>query len=62
MVFFLGDGGGIRGRTVRCGKRRPCSTPGNHGSQGPELCTPDAVLNGSCTLLWGCGFQGVFPG
>ena len=27
------------------------STAGSHGCQGPELCTPDAVLNGSCTLL-----------
>ena len=26
-------------------------TAGSHGSQGPELRTPDAVLNGSCTLL-----------
>ena len=26
-------------------------TPGSHGSQGPEFCTPDAVLTGSCTLL-----------
>ena len=43
--------GGIRGRTVRCAKSRLFSTPGSHGSRGPELCTPDAVLNGSCTLL-----------
>ena len=28
------------------------------GSQGPELCTPDAVLNGSRTLLYGGGLLG----
>ena len=30
---------------------RCATTAGSHGSQGPEVCTPDAVLNGSCTLL-----------
>ena len=39
------------GRTVRCAKSRLFSTPGSHGSQGPEFCTPDAVWNGSCILL-----------
>ena len=35
-----------------CAVRKvPFSTPSSHGSQGPEFCTPDAVLNGSCTLL-----------
>ena len=41
-----------------CAKRRQFSTPGSHGSPGPEFCTPDAVLNGSCTLLLGGGLQG----
>ena len=36
---------------ARCAKRRLFSTPGSHGSQGPGFCTPDAVLNGSRTLL-----------
>ena len=44
----------------RCAKSRLVSTTGSHGSQGPEFCTTDAVLNGSCTLLQG-GFRGV-PG
>eukprot|EP00670_Eutreptiella_braarudii_P020435 CAMPEP_0174354940 /NCGR_PEP_ID=MMETSP0811_2-20130205/22169_1 /TAXON_ID=73025 ORGANISM="Eutreptiella gymnastica-like, Strain CCMP1594" /NCGR_SAMPLE_ID=MMETSP0811_2 /ASSEMBLY_ACC=CAM_ASM_000667 /LENGTH=35 /DNA_ID= /DNA_START= /DNA_END= /DNA_ORIENTATION= len=35
---------------MRCVKSLLFSTAGSHGSQGPELCTPDAVLNGSCTL------------
>ena len=39
-----------RGRTVRCAKSL-FSTTGSPGSQGPEFCTPDAVLNGSCMLL-----------
>ena len=50
------------GRTVRCMKSWPFSTTDSHGicfvwsdachgSQGPEFCTRDAVLNGSCTLL-----------
>ena len=34
-----------RGRTVHYAKSRLCSTTGSHGSQGPEVCTPDAVLN-----------------
>ena len=34
-----------------CAKSPLFSTAGSHGSQGPEFCTPDAVLNGSCTLL-----------
>ena len=34
-----------------CAKSRLFSTTGSHGSQGPEFCTADAVLNGSCTLL-----------
>ena len=45
----------IGGRTVRCARavRKVgwFSTAGSHGSQGPEVCTPDAVVNGSCTLL-----------
>ena len=41
----------LRGCTVHCVKSRLFSTPGSHGSQGPEFCTPGAVLNGSCTLL-----------
>ena len=46
----------------RCAKSRLFSTTASHGSQGPEFGTPDAVLNGSCTLLWVGGFQEVFPG
>ena len=46
---------GLRGCSVRraraCPQRRLFSTAGSHGSQGPELSTPDAVLNGSCTPL-----------
>ena len=42
----------------RCAKSRLFFTNGSHGSQGPEFCTPDAGLNGSCTLLWVGGFQG----
>ena len=45
-----GQGGG-GGRTVRCAKRRLFSTAGSHGSQGPEVCTPEAVLNGSCMFV-----------
>ena len=33
------------GRSVRCAKSRLFSTPGSHGSQDPEFCTPDAVFN-----------------
>ena len=29
----------------RCAKSRLFSTTGRHRSQGPEFCTPDAVLN-----------------
>ena len=43
--------GAHRALCPRCAKRRLFSTAGSHGSQGPELCTPDAVLTGSCTLL-----------
>ena len=43
--------GGRTVRTVRCAKSRLFSTTGTHGSQGPGVCTLDAVLNGSCTLL-----------
>ena len=42
----------------RCAKSRLSSITGSHGSQGPEFCTPDAVLNGSCMLLWVGGVQG----
>ena len=35
----------------RCAKSRLFSTTGSHGSQSPKFCTPDAVLNGSCTSL-----------
>ena len=48
----------LRGRTLCCVKSRLFFTTGSHGSQGPEFCTPDAVLNGSCTLLLVGGFQG----
>ena len=41
----------VWGRTVRRAKSRLFSTTGRHGSQGPEFCTPDAVLNGSCLPL-----------
>ena len=50
MVFSL-FGGCRGGRTVRCAESRLFSTAGSHGTQGPECCTPDAGLNGSCTLL-----------
>ena len=43
--------GAHRALCARCAKRRLCSTAGSHGSWGPEFHTPDAVLNGSCTLL-----------
>ena len=43
---------------VRCAKSQLFFTNGSHGSQGPEFCTPDAVLNGSCMLLQVGGFQG----
>ena len=43
---------------IRYAKSRLFSTTGSYGSQGPEFCTPAAVLNGSCTLLWGSGLQG----
>ena len=43
--------GAHRALCPRCAKRRLFSTAGSHGSQGPELRTPDAVLNGSCALL-----------
>ena len=36
---------------TRCAKSQLFSTTGSHGSQGPEFCNPDAVLNGSCMLL-----------
>ena len=47
-VHYLGA---HRALCLRCAKGRLCSTAGSHGSQGPELCTPDAVLNGSCMPL-----------
>ena len=43
--------GAHRALCPRCAKSRLFSTTGSHGSQGPEFCTPDAVLNGSCMLL-----------
>ena len=45
--------GAHRALCPRCAKSRLFSTAGSHGSQGPEFCTPDAVLNGSRTLLYG---------
>ena len=47
-----------RALCVPCATSRLFSTTGSHGSHGPEDCTPDAVLNGSCPLLWVGGFQG----
>ena len=44
-------GGAHRALCPRCAKSRLFSASSSHGSQGPELCTPDAVLNGSCPLL-----------
>ena len=41
-----------------CAKSRLFPTAGSHGSQGPEVGTSEAVLNGSCTLLSGGGLQG----
>ena len=39
-------------RRRRTAKRAAVSIiAGSHGPQGPEVCTPDAVFNGSCTLL-----------
>ena len=46
-----GTWGAYRALCPRCAKKRLFSTAGSHGSQDPESCTPDAVLNGSCTLL-----------
>ena len=43
--------GGLWHLGADCAKSRLFSTTGSHGSPGPALCTPDAVLNGSCTLL-----------
>ena len=43
--------GAHRALCTRCAKSRLFSTTGSHGSQGPELSSPDAVLNGSCILL-----------
>ena len=43
--------GAHRALCPRCARSRLFSTASSHGSQGPEVCTPDAVLNGSCTLL-----------
>ena len=43
--------GAHRALCPRCAKSRLSSTAGSHGSQGPEFRTPDAALNGSCTLL-----------
>ena len=34
----------LRGRTVRCAKRRLFSTTGSHESQGPEFCTLQPLL------------------
>ena len=44
-------GGAHRALWARSAKRRLFSITGSHRSQGPEFCTPEAVLNGSCTLL-----------
>ena len=46
-----GTAGAHRALRARCAKSRLFSTTGSHGPQGPEFCTPDAVLNGSCTRL-----------
>ena len=45
-------GRAIRGRTVRCARAvRIGGCSPSPVATGPEFCTPDAVLNGSCTLL-----------
>ena len=46
-----GSLGAHRVLCAHCAKSRLFSTTGSHGSQGPEFCTPDAVLNSSCTPL-----------
>ena len=54
FAFFVVTGGApcaVPALCPRCVKSRLFSTAGSHGSQGPEFCTPDAVLNGSCTRL-----------
>ena len=50
MKVILG-GEANRVLCARCANSRLSSTTGSHGSQGPEFCSLDAVLNGSCTLL-----------
>ena len=45
-------------RCARGAKNRLFSTTGGHRSQGPEFCTPNAVLNGSC-FCRGVVFRGV---
>ena len=42
---YEGLGGAHRALCARCAKSRLFSTTGSHGSQGPEFCTPVAVLN-----------------
>ena len=54
--------GAHRALCTRCAKSRLFPTTGSHGSEGPEFCTPDAVLSGSCMLLQGGGFSGGVPG
>ena len=56
--MFPGQTPGYLALCLRCAESRLFSTAGSHGSQGPELRTPDAVFNGSCTSLWGGGLQG----
>ena len=53
--------GAHRALYARCAKSRLFSTTSSHRSQGPEFCTPDAVLNGSCRFCRGV-VSGVFPG
>ena len=43
--------GAHRALCLRCANSRLFSTTGSQGFQGPEFCTPDAVLNGSCMPL-----------
>ena len=54
--------GAHRALCLRCAKSRRLSTAGSHGSQGPELRTPDAVLTGSCSASVGGRFAGGVPG
>ena len=51
IVDCIEFGALLIGGAPRAVRSRLFFTTGSHGSQGPEFCTPDAVLNGSCTLL-----------